>query len=140
MTEEIVKSFFETLSEETSVEHFTELYDESVSFKDPFQDVRGVTAVHAVFEHMYRNLDDPRFIIREYLKKESIVYVKWEFLFAFKNEEKKQSFEGVSRLELNDAGKVKEHIDYWDAAEHMYEKMPLIGSILRYIKRKIVRR
>ena len=139
MTQEKMTYFFENLTEETTIDHFRMIYDERVRFKDPFNSVKGINAVYNVFAHMYRNLDDPKFIIIEYIDKESIAYVKWKFLFSFKNESAQQMFEGVSRLETNEEGKVIEHIDYWDAAEHMYEKMPIIGWLLRTIKRKIVR-
>lgn len=121
------------------MDHFKMIYDENVRFKDPFNEVKGIESVYKIFAHMYRNLDDPRFIIKEYIEKENIAYVKWEFLFSFKNENEQEMFEGVSRLVMNEEGRVEEHIDYWDAAENMYEKMPIIGWILRTIKRKIVR-
>jgi len=139
MTKEKIRHFFETLQDENSIERFRTIYDDKVSFKDPFNEVRGIEAIYSVFAHMYRNLDNPRFVIIEYIDKENVMYVKWNFLFAFKGEKKENSFEGVSRLVLNEEGKVISHTDYWDAAEHMYEKMPLIGSLLRFIKRKISR-
>lgn len=137
MTEEKIRQFFETLQETTPVESFKNIYAESVRFKDPFNEVEGVDAVHRIFAHMYKNLDTPRFVITEYVDKGDVAYVKWDFIFFFKGEKKKNSFEGVSRLTMNEEGKVISHVDFWDAAEHMYEKMPLLGSVLRFIKRKI---
>jgi len=29
------------------------------------------------------------------------------------------------------------HRDYWDAAEELYEHLPLVGSLLRWLKRRI---
>jgi steroid delta-isomerase len=29
------------------------------------------------------------------------------------------------------------HRDYWDAAEELYEKIPVLGSILRWLKSKL---
>jgi hypothetical protein len=139
MTQEKITYFFENLTQNTSIDHFKTVYDESVTFKDPFNKVTGIESVFEVFAHMYRNLDDPRFIIIEYVDKGNIAYVKWEFHFSFKNESAQQMFEGVSRLTMNDEGRVTEHIDYWDAAEHMYAKMPIIGWLIRMIKRKIIR-
>ena len=52
---------------------------------------------------------------------------------------KKSRFEGVSRMQINEEGKVISHIDYWDAAENVYEKIPLLGAVLRFIKRKIAK-
>ena len=134
-----LKEFFETLTPNIRSKDFEIIYDKNIHFKDPFNDVIGVHAVYEIFSHMYRNLNEPKFVLNEYVQKENVLYIHWQFNFMFKNEEKVQSFDGVSRLVLNEQEKIIEHIDYWDAAEHMYGKLPLIGSILRYIKRKIVR-
>lgn len=139
LTEEKLTHFFETLNSETSIESFRTIYDDKVTFKDPFNVVDGIDSVYEIFVHMYQNLDSPRFVITEYMDNENIIYVKWDFLFAFKGEKDESSFEGVSRLVVNEQGKVISHTDYWDAAEHMYEKMPIVGFLLRTIKRKISR-
>ena len=137
MTQEKISQFFENLHEGTSVDAFKVIYADTVVFKDPFNEVKGVEAVHKIFAHMYENLDNPRFVITEYFGTSDTAYVKWDFIFAFKGEKKETSFEGVSRLEMNADDRVISHTDFWDAAEHMYEKMPLLGSVLRFVKRKI---
>lgn len=139
MTQEKIKYFFENLTQNTSIDDFKTVYHESVIFKDPFNEVTGIESVFDIFAHMYRNLDNPRFVIVEYIDKENIAYVKWEFHFSFKNESKQQMFEGVSRLEMNEEGRVIDHIDYWDAAENIYGKLPIIGWLIRMIKRMIAR-
>jgi hypothetical protein len=29
------------------------------------------------------------------------------------------------------------HRDYWDAAEELYEKLPVVGGLMRLIKRRL---
>lgn len=137
MTQEKISQFFEGLTKETTIDAFKVIYDDAVIFKDPFNEVKGIHAVHGIFAHMYENLEHPRFVITEYIGTEKIAYVKWDFIFSFKGEKDEKSFEGVSRMEINTQDKVVSHLDFWDAAEHMYEHLPLIGSLLRFIKRKI---
>lgn len=139
MNKETLIHFFETLHERVPIEVFSTIYDDAVVFKDPFNKVTGLRAVYRIFEHMYKTLDNPRFVITEYIDKENVAYVKWDFVFAFKGDKKENRFEGVSRMQMNAEGKIISHDDFWDAAEHMYEKMPLLGSVLRFIKRKIVK-
>lgn len=139
MTQEKISRFFETLHEHTSIETYKTIYDDTIVFKDPFNEAKGIDAVHDIFAHMYENLDAPRFVITEYIGTPYTAYVRWDFIFTFKGEKKENCFEGVSRLELNAEDKVISHIDYWDAAEHLYEKMPIIGFLLRFIKQKITR-
>lgn len=139
MIEAKISRFFENLHEGTSLEAFRTIYHDKVAFKDSFNEVVGIEAVHEIFAHMYENLEHPRFVIKEYVHKEDVAYVKWEFIFAFKGAKHEEHFEGVSRLLIDDENKIVSHIDYWDAAEHIYEKMPLLGTLLRYIKSKIAR-
>ena len=139
MNQEKLSHFFETLNEGVDIEDFRTIYDDAVVFKDPFNEVKGIRAVYEVFEHMYQTLDKPGFIIKEYIDKQNVAYVKWDFTFAFKGEKNENRFEGVSRLQINNQGKIISHVDFWDAAEHIYEKMPVVGSVLRLIKRKISR-
>jgi hypothetical protein len=39
-------------------------------------------------------------------------------------------------LEFNEQGLVSVHRDYWDAAEELYEKLPLLGALMRWLKRQ----
>lgn len=137
MNKETFISFYETLHEEVSLEAFGTIYDDAVLFKDPFNDVKGISALYRIFQEMYQSLDNPRFIISEYVENQDIAYVKWDFIFRFKNDTTEHRFTGVSRLEMNAEGKIVSHVDFWDAAEHIYEKIPLLGSVLRIAKRKI---
>lgn len=41
---------------------------------------------------------------------------------------------------FDDSGKVIEHIDYWDAGGQVYERLPLLGSILRQVRGSIASR
>jgi steroid delta-isomerase len=42
---------------------------------------------------------------------------------------------GASHLRFDAAGKVVLHRDYWDAAEELYAKLPLIGCVMRGLQR-----
>jgi hypothetical protein len=42
---------------------------------------------------------------------------------------------GVSHLKFDADGKVNFHRDYWDTAEELYMKVPLIGSLMRSLRR-----
>jgi hypothetical protein len=34
-------------------------------------------------------------------------------------------------------GLVTLHRDYWDAAEELYEKLPVVGSVMRWLKQRV---
>ena len=43
---------------------------------------------------------------------------------------------GASQLVFDAQGRVVLHRDYWDAAEELYEKLPVVGSLMRWLKRR----
>jgi steroid Delta-isomerase len=128
---------FQTLTP-ASVETLDTLYTHDARFKDPFNDVRGLAEIQRIFRHMYVNLENPRFIITERIVQDAQCFLTWEFHFAFRRfkQGQAQCILGGSHLVLNDNGCITLHRDYWDAAEELYEKLPLVGSLMRWMKRR----
>ena len=64
-------------------------------------------------------------------------FLIWDFHFRFKRFDTatEQTIRGASHLLFNAQGLVSLHRDYWDAAEELYEKLPLLGSLMRALKR-----
>ena len=135
-TQTKIIDFFENLSPELSLKEYTQIYAHDVYFKDPFNETIGVEQVYAIFGDMYQTLHNPRFRVIEYIENDGVVYLKWEFLFALTSDAVEQSFTGVSRLAISE-GHIKSHVDYWDAGEHVYAKIPLLGWLIGKVKKRI---
>ena len=129
--------YFETLDPQ-SVAEVARYYTEDARFKDPFNDVTGVAAIRHIFAHMFQALEQPRFVITGQVVQAQQCFMTWEFRFGFKNFRKgeQQVILGASHLVFTDAGQVTLHRDYWDAAEELYEKLPLVGGLMRWLKRR----
>jgi ketosteroid isomerase-like protein len=133
---------FETL-QPADVARLADCYAPDARFKDPFKEVQGVAEIQAIFEHMFLALDNPRFVVTTRIAQDNQCFVVWDFLFRFKTMQVgvdqcvrggshlafKQGEDGVWRIDL--------HRDYWDAAEEMYEKFPLVGSLMRWLKKRV---
>lgn len=133
----IYAKFFEEINKETSFKEYEEIFDKNVIFIDPFHNIKGLNKLYKIFEDMYIKLDKPCFKVTEIVHQNNIAYLKWDFNFSFKNSKKEESFEGVSRVEFNKENKVVSHIDYWDSASNLYEKIPILSFFMRFIKSKI---
>ena len=48
-----------------------------------------------------------------------------------------QKIHGASHLKFDTTGRIAYHRDYWDAADELYAKLPLIGPVMRYLKRRL---
>jgi len=129
--------FFETLTQKTSKEDYGKFFDDNSTFEDPFQKVQGLDAIYNVFEHMYHTLESPYFVIDETIIQDNIAYLKWDFIYYKNIKSTRQSFTGVSRVEFCYDEKVKSHVDYWDSASAVYEKIPLLKTLLKFIKKRI---
>lgn len=130
-----VVQFFETISQD-SVAQLSSIYTEEVLFKDPFNEVRGIAAVTAIFAHMFEQVDAPRFVITTSVLQDDQAFLTWDFLFRMKRfAREEQCIRGATHLRFDADGRVSLHRDYWDAAEELYEKLPLLGSVMRGLKR-----
>ncbi len=114
-----------------------EIYTADACFKDPFNEVQGVPAIRAVFEHMYATLDAPRFVIRDVVAQGDQCFLTWDFVFRMRRFNRdEQTVRGGSHLKLAADGRISLHRDYWDVAEELYEKLPVVGSLMRWLKRR----
>jgi ketosteroid isomerase-like protein len=135
--DELVR-YFETLSAE-SVDRLGEYYAADAWFKDPFNEVHGVAAIARIFRHMFAQLDAPRFVIGETIADGQGAMLVWEFHYRGRSVGLRgaQCIRGVTHLRFDADGRVDYHRDYWDAAEELYSRLPLLGALLRALRRRI---
>ena len=129
--------WFEHLTPQTLAE-LSHHYAPNARFKDPFNDVQGHAAMGAIFEHMFANLHEPRFVVTGRVQQGNQAFLTWDFVFRFRRFDTTtvQTVRGATHLVLDDAGRVTLHRDYWDAAEELYEKLPVVGGLMRWLKRR----
>jgi ketosteroid isomerase-like protein len=127
---------FETLAR-ADVLRLADIYTNDAAFKDPFNEVRGITAIQSIFDHMFVALENPRFEIRDVVVQGDQCFLTWDFRFRMRRlNTGEQCIRGGSHLKLAPDGRIADHRDYWDAAEELYEKLPLLGSLMRWLKRR----
>ena len=132
-----VVRFFESLSRE-SLATIDRVYAPDAWFKDPFNEVQGLVSITAIFEHMFEQVDSPRFVVRESIVQGESAMLVWDFEFAFRSPPPAgpQVIRGCSHLRFDAQGRVAYHRDYWDAAEELYAKLPLVGPLVRWMRRR----
>ena len=114
-----------------------EVYTPDARFKDPFNEVQGTAAIQGIFEHMFNSLEAPRFVIRDIVVQGDQCFLSWDFVFRMKRFRRdEQRIHGGSHLHFAPDGRIAVHRDYWDAAEELYEKLPVLGALMRWLKRR----
>jgi len=134
-----VRTFFESISPQALL-RIDEVYAADAWFKDPFNEVRGIEAIRRIFTHMFEQVDSPRFVVREIVADDRQAFLTWDFLFRSERLGRgEQVIHGASHLRFDAGGRVNYHRDYWDVAEELYEKIPLLGGLMRAVKRRAAR-
>lgn len=139
---EAYAAFLEQLRPET-LAGFDGLLADDVHFRDPFNDVTGAERVKRIFSTMLDDLDDlsvevdsialaPTEGCRE------VGFLHWRMRGSLvRMSNKPFDVTGVSRVEIGEDGRVCSHIDYWDVAAGLYEMLPVLGPVLRWLRRRL---
>ena len=124
--------WFEHLSPEslTAIDRF---YHPHCYFKDPFNELQQRAALQQLFARMFVSLQQPRFVVTDHLSQGDAVFMVWQFHFYYR--QRPCLINGSSHLKFDADGLVHYHRDYWDAAEELYEKLPVLGFVLRKLKK-----
>jgi steroid delta-isomerase len=129
--------FYETLSPATLPAQLGQIYAADASFKDPFNEVEGLAAIEQIFAHMFKQVIEPKFVVTTRVLQGAEAFLAWDFRFRMqRTPDKAECIRGASHIRFDGDGAVMMHRDYWDAAEELYEKLPVLGSLMRWLKRK----
>ena len=131
-----VVAYFESLTPAT-LPALAAVYSDNARFVDPFNDVTGLPAIHAVFDHMFSTLEAPRFEVLEAVTEGHQCFLVWNFAFSRRGQTAQETIHGASHLRFAADGRVVMHRDYWDAAQQVYERVPVLGALLRWLRRRI---
>lgn len=126
--------WYQTLTPDTLPE-IRRYYAAEARFKDPFNDARGVAQIEAVFKHMFQTVEQPRFTVIHALRDGDQAFITWDFDFGYGG--RKINIHGGSHLQFDADGKITLHRDYWDAAEELFEKIPVLGLPVAWLRKKL---
>lgn len=133
---ERLAAFFEGI-ELAHLGQLHDLYAPDARFKDPFNEVRGAAAIERIFRHMYEQVEAPRFAVTGRFERGCEAILLWRMDFGFRRGGARQTISGASHLRFDAQGRVQDHRDYWDPAEELYAKLPLLGALMRFLARRL---
>lgn len=133
-------AFFNKL-DKTCTEKLVEIYTKQVTFIDPLHRIEGRKALEAYFGTLYENVTSCRFIFHDRQRQGDTAFITWTMELVHPRLDGGQTVtvEGCSRLDFADdgSGRVIYHRDYFDAGAMLYERLPVIGTAVRYVKKQI---
>jgi hypothetical protein len=126
--------FFQEMSLD-SVKRVPDLYAKNASFRDPVNEVMGAPAIEAVMADLFHQLKKIRIVVREMHGDEHAGCLFWTMHYEFRG--KARSLPGVSHFRFDEKGLVTSQEDYWDASFVLYGEFPILGAMMRAIKRMV---
>lgn len=114
----------------------TEVYSDEVVFIDPMHQVNGIDSLSKYFANLYENMDHCHFHINHVIEQEGQACIVWRMEYShqkIKNGER-ISVDGASHLQFSE--KIDIHRDYLDLGQMLYEQLPLLGSVIKKIKKR----
>ncbi|RVU84844.1 nuclear transport factor 2 family protein [Leucothrix sargassi] len=137
---DIIEQFaalYQTLNKE-NLHRLSEVYDDDVVFIDSAHELKGIQALTYYFDGLYTNLDECTFDI-EHIQSdgEGRAFITWTLHFVHPKLAggKKISVAGASDLKFDE--KITYHRDYVDMGQMIYEHLPVVGSVIRMIKKRV---
>lgn len=120
------------------LDRLAELYSEDVSFRDPLHRIDGLPALQAYFAGLYANAQDIRY---DFHDADEVApghgYLRWTLHFRHPrlNGGRLISLDGCSHLRWHE--RVHFHQDYFDAGALLYEQVPVLGSVIGWLKGRL---
>lgn len=121
----------------TMLDNLSDVYAENIYFCDPLHEVSGLWELRRYFAAAMEGLEECRFEFHHSLelpgRGEAVLFWTMHYRHRKLAGGKLLSLPGNSHVRF--AEKVHYHRDYYDVGAMLYEKLPLVGAVIRHIKR-----
>lgn len=130
---------FSHLAPERIASRLEATYAPDVFFNDTLKTVRGNGALKAYLLHSSEAVDDCRVVVEETTRTEHGEYLlRWRMMIRFRKFKRGVDTWtiGASHLRFASDGRVVYQQDYWNAADGIYQHLPGLGAVIRWIARR----
>jgi esterase/lipase superfamily enzyme len=129
------KAFYQDVRH-PQLDRIDDVYTEDVWFKDPVHELRGAEKLHSYLSTMCVNVHSGHFEYLDQVVSDNTAYIKWNMHFKHpKLGNKTITVRGVSQVQFNE--RIYYHEDIYDLGELIYEHVPLLGAIVKGLKKRL---
>lgn len=113
------------------------IYHNDITFIDPIHHVEGFDDLYKYFNNLYQNLTTCEFVINNVILQgdEAAIYWTMTYQHSTFNKGELVTVFGSSFIQGKE-DKVIHHRDYLDVGAMLYEQLPLLGRLIKWIKAK----
>jgi hypothetical protein len=116
-----------------------QFYASNIQFEDPLTKVSGLHKLKDYFFAAYKNVSSIRFDFYEINQSGDKYTGLWTMHLKVPglNGGKEYQVQGVSILHFDDKGLICYHRDFLDLGDMVYERLPVIGKMIKLLKKKL---
>ena len=120
-----------------NLEVLRDIYAPNIHFQDPSHQLAGIDTLVSYFENLFSNVKHCQFEIEQVMEQEGEAFVRWQMRFAHPklNGGNTICVPGVSQLRFTE--QIDSHRDYFDLGAMLYEHIPVMGALVKTIKRRL---
>jgi limonene-1,2-epoxide hydrolase len=116
--------------------HILPYYDENIYFRDSIQEIKGIDEFKKMTERLTKRSKDLNMKLVKVVQDGNDIFLEWEMTIIYKKYPSSTLY-GISRLTINDKGKIIEQRDYYDLWGDIFDNIPYWGKQYRkFMKRK----
>lgn len=113
------------------------VYAEDIVFTDPIHRVEGLSALKDYFRRMYENVAEIDFRFSDVCAESCRAALSWTMIMRHQRFRPAEVLElpGASIIRFSD--RVHYHRDYFDLGAMIYERVPVLGGMVRAVKSRL---
>jgi hypothetical protein len=134
------EAFFGPLSAASVSDGLARVYAETLWFNDTLKTITDREQLGRYMTHTAGNVEHCQATVDTWsLTREGDVLVRWTMTIRFKRFARGHDTEsmGISLLRLDAAGRIAFQQDFWNAADGLFQYVPILGWAIRAIKRRV---
>jgi len=139
MSSNIIELFKTSYSDmmQLNLGHLDRLYADDLVFKDPVHQIRGLAAMQDYMADITTNVQECRFEFLDQLVSDRAAYIKWDMHFrhAKLGGGRLITVRGISQIHFDQ--RIHYHEDAYDMGQMLYEQVPMIGGVNRWLKARL---
>ena len=133
------EDFLAHLDEKTAREDTEKVYAPDAYLNDTLKTIHGALAIRDYFIKTAKGLDSMIVTFDDLAVSGRNYYFRWTMDTRMKNLARGKNVRtiGITMVRFDGEGRVILHQDFWDSAQGVWEHVPVMGGVIRWIRTKI---
>ena len=115
--------------------HILPYYDDNIYFRDTIQEIRGIAEFKEMTDRLTERSKDLNMKLVKVVQQGDDIFIEWEMTISYKKYPSSILY-GLSRLTINEQGRIIEQRDYYDLWGDIFDNIPSFGKRYRKFMKK----